>query len=74
MCSFHLLPQLPINVYFVISLKNVHYFIYKACHKFLLRVCLFGGKIWWMKYFGKKMGRNFFLSVFGWVERKENKW
>ena len=27
-----------------------------------------------MENFGEKMGRKFFLSVFGWVERKENKW
>ena len=39
-----------------------------------LRVCLFGGKIGWMENFGEKMGRKTFWNVFGWVERKENKW
>ena len=39
-----------------------------------LRVCLVGGKIWWMENFGEKMGRRIFLSVFGWVGRKKNKW
>ena len=37
-------------------------------------MCLFGGEIGWMENFGEKMGRKFFLSVFGWVGRKENKW
>ena len=37
-------------------------------------VRLFGGEIGWMKNFGEKMGRKTFLSVFGWVGRKENKW
>ena len=27
-----------------------------------------------MENFGENMGRKTFLSVFGWVERKENKW
>ena len=27
-----------------------------------------------MENFGEKMGRETFLSVFGWVRRKENKW
>ena len=39
-----------------------------------LRVCLFGGKIWWMENFGEKMGMKTFLSMFGLVGRKENKW
>ena len=39
-----------------------------------LRVCLFGGEIEWVENFGEKMGRKTFLSVFGWVGRKENKW
>ena len=39
-----------------------------------LRVCLFGGEIGWMENFGEKMGRKTFLSMFGWVGRKENKW
>ena len=30
----------------------------------VFRVCLFGSKIVWMENFGKKMRRNFFLSVF----------
>ena len=38
-----------------------------------LRVCLFGGKIWWMENFGEKMGMKTFLSMFGLVGRKENK-
>ena len=37
-------------------------------------LCLFGGEIWWMENFIKKMGRKIFLSVFGWMGRKENKW
>ena len=37
-------------------------------------MCLFGGEIGWMKNFGEKMGKKTFLSVFGWVGRKENKW
>ena len=38
------------------------------------RVCLFRGKIEWMKNFEEKMRIFFFfLSVFGWVGRKENK-
>ena len=37
-------------------------------------MCLFGGEIEWMKNFREKMGRKTFWSVFGWVERKENKW
>ena len=40
----------------------------------LLRLCLFESKIGWMEKFGEKIGRNFFLSVFGWVGRKKNKW
>ena len=36
-------------------------------------VCLFGGEIGWMENFREKMGRKTFLSVFGWVGRKENK-
>ena len=39
-----------------------------------LRVCLFEGEIRWMKNFREKMGRKTFLTVFGWVGRKENKW
>ena len=27
-----------------------------------------------MENFGEKMGRKTFWNVFGWVERKENKW
>ena len=39
------------------------------------RVCLFGGEIGRMENFGEKIGiKLFFLSVFGWVGRKENKW
>ena len=34
---------------------------------------MFGGEIGWMENFGEKIRRKFFLSVFGWVERKENK-
>ena len=34
---------------------------------------LFGGEIGWMEKFGEKMERKTFLSVFGWVEMKENK-
>ena len=37
----------------------------------VFRVCLFGSKIVWMENFGKKIRRNFFLSVFGWVGRKK---
>ena len=40
----------------------------------LLRLCLFESKIGWMENFGEKMGRKFFLSVFGWVGKKKNKW
>ena len=36
-------------------------------------MCLFRGKIGWMENFGKKMGMKTFWSVFGWVEKKENK-
>ena len=36
-------------------------------------MCLFRGEIRWMENFEKKMGRKTFLSVFSWVERKENK-
>ena len=36
-------------------------------------MCLFGGEIRWMENFGEKMERKTFLSVFGWVEMKENK-
>ena len=39
-----------------------------------LRVCLFKGEIRWMENFEEKMGRKIFLSVFGWMGRKENKW
>ena len=49
-------------------LKN-NIIIYKG--KF--SVYLFGGKIGWMENFGKKMRRKTFLSIFGWVGRKENK-
>ena len=28
----------------------------------------------WMENFEEKMGMKTFLSVFGWVERKKNKW
>ena len=34
---------------------------------------MFGGEIGWMEKFGEKMERKTFLSVFGWVEMKENK-
>ena len=34
-------------------------------------MCLFGGEIEWMENFGKKIGNNFFLSVFDWMERKK---
>ena len=37
-------------------------------------MCLFGGKIWWMKNFEKKIEMKTFLSVFDWVGKKENKW
>ena len=37
-------------------------------------MCLFGGKIEWMKNFGEKLGSKTFFSVFGWVGSKENKW
>ena len=37
----------------------------------VFRVCLFRSKIVWMENFGKKMRRNFFLSVFGWVGKKK---
>ena len=37
-------------------------------------MCFFGGEIGWMEKFGEKMERKTFLSVFGWVEMKENKW
>ena len=36
-------------------------------------MCFFGGEIGWMEKFGEKMERKTFLSVFGWVEMKENK-
>ena len=51
---------------------NLKYFFYKHT-EMSLRVCLFGGEIWWMENFGKKMGRKTFWSVFGWMEREENK-
>ena len=38
-----------------------------------LRVYLFAGEISWMENFGEKMGRKTFLSMFGWMGRKENK-
>ena len=38
-----------------------------------LRVCLFGSEIRWMENFGEKMGKKTFLSMFGWMGRKENK-
>ena len=37
-------------------------------------VCLFGDEIGRTKNFGEKIGRKTFLSVFGWVRRKESKW
>jgi len=37
-------------------------------------VCLFEGKIEWMENFGEKIERKSFLSVFDWMEKKENKW
>ena len=52
----------------LLFLKN-NIIIYKG--KF--SVYLFGGKIGWMENFGKKMRRKTFLSIFGWVGRKENK-
>ena len=39
----------------------------------MFRVCLFGGEIWWMKNYEEKMERKIFRSMFGWVEREENK-
>ena len=40
----------------------------------MFRVCLFGGEIWWMENYEEKMERKTFRSMFGWVEREENKW
>ena len=37
-------------------------------------MCFLGGEIRWIKKFGKKIEMKTFWSVFGWVERKENKW
>ena len=37
-------------------------------------MCLFRGEIRWMENFGEKIGRKTFLSMFGWMGRKENKW
>ena len=39
-----------------------------------VRVCLFRGEIRWIENFGEKMGRKTFLSMFGWMEMKGNKW
>ena len=43
-----------------------------------VRVCLFRDEIKWMENFGekmrRKMGRKTFLSMFGWMEMKENRW
>ena len=36
-------------------------------------MCLFGGEIKWIENFGEKMRWKTFLSMFGWVRRKENK-
>ena len=36
-----------------------------------IRVCLFGGEIRWTENFGEKIGRNTFLSVFGWMRKKK---
>ena len=41
--------------------------------EFDFKVCFFGCEIGWMENFGEKMRRKTFLSVFGWLERKENK-
>ena len=35
---------------------------------------MFGGEIGSMENFREKMGRKTFLSVFGWMGRKKNKW
>ena len=37
-------------------------------------MCLFGGETGWMKNFGEKMGRKFFLECVWLGGRKENKW
>ena len=42
--------------------------------EFDFRVCLFEYEIRWIENFEEKMGRKTFLSVFGWLEGKENKW
>ena len=46
--------------------------------KMTVRVCLFRDEIKWMENFGekmrRKMGRKTFLSMFGWMEMKENRW
>ena len=39
-----------------------------------LRVCLFRGKIGWMKNFGEKIGRKTFLECVWLAGMKENKW
>jgi len=44
--------------------------IINACK--CLRVYLFGSEIWWMKNFGKKMGRKTFLECI-WLYRKKEK-
>ena len=46
---------------------------WEAPHKLGLRVCLFRGEIRWIENFGEKIKSKTFLSVFGWVKRKENK-
>ena len=38
----------------------------------ILRVCLFGGEIWWMENFGEKIGEKMGLCVVCWEEGKEN--
>ena len=42
--------------------------------KKLIKVCLFGSEIGWMKNFEEKMRIKTFLSVLGWMGMKENKW
>ena len=53
---------------------GVLFFIFFFYVSNYFRVFLFRGKIGWMENFEKKIGRKTFLRVFGWVERKENKW